>query len=44
MKANGGLITEADLAAYRAIERAPLVGSYRGHPVYTMPPASAGGA
>ncbi|KTE30941.1 MULTISPECIES: gamma-glutamyltransferase [unclassified Sphingopyxis] len=44
MKAHGGLITEADLAAYKAIERAPLVGSYRGHTIYTMPPASAGGA
>ena len=44
MKANGGLITEADLAAYRPVERAPLEGSYRGHTILTMPPASAGGA
>ena len=44
MQANGGLITLADLAAYRPVERAPLVGSYRGHTVYTTPPASAGGA
>jgi gamma-glutamyltranspeptidase/glutathione hydrolase len=44
MRANGGLITLEDLAAYRAVERPPLVGSYRGHAVYTMPPASAGGA
>lgn len=44
MKANGGLITMADLAAYKAVERDPLVGSYRGHTVYTAPPASAGGA
>lgn len=44
MAAHGGLITEADLAAYRPIERAPLVGSYRGHTILTMPPASAGGA
>lgn len=44
MKANGGIVTEDDLAAYRAIEREPLVGDYRGHTIYTMPPASAGGA
>jgi gamma-glutamyltranspeptidase/glutathione hydrolase len=44
MQKHGGLITLADLAAYRAVERAPLTGSYRGHPVYTMAPASAGGA
>jgi gamma-glutamyltranspeptidase/glutathione hydrolase len=44
MQANGGLITEADLAAYRPVERAPLEGSYRGHTILTMPPASAGGA
>lgn len=44
MQANGGLITEADLAAYRPVERAPLEGLYRGHRILTMPPASAGGA
>lgn len=44
MKANGGLITMEDLAAYKPVERDPLVGSYRGHTVYTPPPASAGGA
>ena len=44
MQAHGGLITERDLAAYRPIERDPLVGSYRGLVVYTTPPASAGGA
>lgn len=44
MKANGGLITLADLAAYRPVERAPLVGTYRGVKVVTTPPASAGGA
>jgi gamma-glutamyltranspeptidase/glutathione hydrolase len=41
---NGGLITMADLAAYRAVERQPLMGTYRGYTVYTTPPASAGGA
>lgn len=44
MSRRGGLITAADLAAYRAVEREPLVGTYRGHTIYTTPPASAGGA
>lgn len=44
MKANGGLITLADLADYRAVERKPLQGVYRGLDVITAPPASAGGA
>ncbi|HEY0113178.1 MAG TPA: gamma-glutamyltransferase [Allosphingosinicella sp.] len=44
MKKNGGLITMADLAAYHPVEREPLVGTYRGHTIYTTPPASAGGA
>ncbi len=44
MAENGGLITLADLAAYRAIEREPLIGSYRGVKIVTMPPASGGGA
>jgi len=39
----GGLWTEADLAAYRPIERKPIVFDYRGHQVITMPPPSAGG-
>ncbi|HUG54547.1 MAG TPA: gamma-glutamyltransferase [Vicinamibacteria bacterium] len=43
MKARGGLITRADLAAYRAIERAPLRGTYRGIEVLAMPPISSGG-
>ncbi|MBS0480332.1 MAG: gamma-glutamyltransferase [Proteobacteria bacterium] len=44
MKAHGGLITLADLASYRPVERQPLVGSYRGLTIVTTPPASAGGA
>ena len=39
----GGLITHADLEAYRPVERAPLVGHYRGHRVLSMPPPSSGG-
>ncbi|MEN9392993.1 MAG: gamma-glutamyltransferase [Pseudomonadota bacterium] len=44
MKANGGLITLDDLANYRAVERQPLRGTYRGLEIVTAPPASAGGA
>ncbi len=44
MARHNGLITSEDLAAYRAVEREPLVGTYRGYTVYTTPPASAGGA
>ena len=44
MKKHGGLITLADLAAYKPVERRPLIGSYRGYRIYTTPPASAGGA
>ena len=43
MQRNGGLITKADLAAYRARERAPIRGSYRGYDIVTMPPPSSGG-
>jgi gamma-glutamyltranspeptidase/glutathione hydrolase len=44
LAAHDGLITLADLDAYRPVEREPLVGSYRGFTIYTTPPASAGGA
>lgn len=44
LQRHGGLITLADLAAYRAVERQPLRGTYRGVDVVTAPPASAGGA
>jgi gamma-glutamyltranspeptidase/glutathione hydrolase len=43
MKAGGGLVTRADLKAYRALRRAPLKGSYRGLEVLSMPPPSSGG-
>ncbi|HID4045861.1 TPA: gamma-glutamyltransferase [Pluralibacter gergoviae] len=43
MKKNGGLISKADLAAYRAVERQPVSGDYRGYQVYSMPPPSSGG-
>jgi len=41
--AQGGLITASDLAGYRAVERTPLRGIYRGYEVLTMPPPSSGG-
>ena len=43
MRRGGGIITEADLLAYRARERAPIQGSYRGYDVISMPPPSSGG-
>lgn len=43
MAAHGGLITQADLKAYRAIERPAIRGRYRGHEIITMPPPSSGG-
>jgi len=43
MKANGGLVTEADLKAYAPRRREPLRGSYRGYEILTMPPVSSGG-
>lgn len=43
MAANGGTITLEDLKNYRAVEREPLRGSYRGHDIVTMPPPSSGG-
>ena len=42
-RANGGLITAADLAAYEVKDREPLVGHYRGLDVITSPPPSSGG-
>lgn len=43
MRRGGGLITAADLAAYRVTWRTPLRTTYRGHTVIGMPPPSAGG-
>ena len=42
LKANGGLITEADLAAYKAYEDPPISINYRGVDVYECPPNSQG--
>ena len=43
MAANGGIITKADLAAYRAKVRKPVRGTYRGYEIVSMPPPSSGG-
>jgi gamma-glutamyltranspeptidase/glutathione hydrolase len=44
MRANGGTITKADLAAYQAVERAPVRGTFHGHEIIGMGPPSSGGA
>ena len=44
VRADGGALTLADLAAYRVRERAPVEGSYRGRRVVSMPLPSSGGA
>jgi gamma-glutamyltranspeptidase / glutathione hydrolase len=43
MAAHGGLITKADLAAYRPKKRLPLTGTYRGYEIVSMPLISSGG-
>jgi len=39
----GGIWTAEDLAAYRIVERAPIVGDYRGARIISAPPPSSGG-
>jgi gamma-glutamyltranspeptidase/glutathione hydrolase len=43
MAAHGGLIRAEDLRAYRAVERQPLSGTYKGYEILTAPPPSSGG-
>ncbi len=43
MKANGGIISKEDLAAYQAKERTPVKGTFRGYDIVSMPPPSSGG-
>jgi gamma-glutamyltranspeptidase / glutathione hydrolase len=43
MKAHGGIITLDDLKNYKAVERTPLTGKYRGYEILTSPPPSSGG-
>jgi gamma-glutamyltranspeptidase / glutathione hydrolase len=44
VNAGGGRMTTDDLAKYRAVEREPVRGTYRGYTVVSMPPPSSGGA
>lgn len=41
--AAGGVLTTADLAAYRPVWREPLTGTFRGRRVVTFPPPGSGG-
>jgi gamma-glutamyltranspeptidase / glutathione hydrolase len=43
VQAAGGVMTAGDLAAYQAIERKPVRGTYRGYDIVSMPPPSSGG-
>ena len=43
MKANGGLITHADLESYRVVERIPVASDFSGYRIVSMPPPSSGG-
>ena len=43
VRAAGGRMTLDDLKSYRAVERAPLHGSYRGYEIASVPPPSSGG-
>ncbi|HEX7937743.1 MAG TPA: gamma-glutamyltransferase [Gemmatimonadaceae bacterium] len=43
MMRHGGLITKADLAQYRAVERAPIKSDFHGYTIIAMPPPSSGG-
>ncbi len=43
MERSGGIISHADLANYKTYWRDPIVLTYRGDTIYSMPPASSGG-
>lgn len=43
VQAMGGLWTMEDFAAYRALEREPIVGHYQGATIISVPPPSSGG-
>ena len=43
IRAGGGIVTEADLAAYKALERDPLTCTHGGDTLVTSPPPSSGG-
>lgn len=43
MKANGGIITKADLEKYTVVERKPVSTTFKDYRIYSMPPPSSGG-
>ena len=43
VQAAGGVMTADDLKDYRAVEREPVRGTYRGYDIVSMPPPSSGG-
>jgi gamma-glutamyltranspeptidase / glutathione hydrolase len=43
MKAHGGFVAKADLAAYKTVERAPIRADYRGWQIMGPPPPAASG-
>ncbi len=43
MKRGSGLISADDLAGYKAVERTPIHGTYRGYDIYAPSPPSSGG-
>jgi gamma-glutamyltranspeptidase/glutathione hydrolase len=43
LRRDGGIITKEDLAKYQPVWREPVVSTYRGYTLYTMPPSSSGG-
>ena len=43
VKSLGGYITLEDLEKYQPVEREPIIGTYRGYEIISMPPPSSGG-
>jgi gamma-glutamyltranspeptidase/glutathione hydrolase len=43
MKTHGGMMNQDDLKNYKALEREPVRGNYRGYEIVSMPPPSSGG-
>ncbi len=43
MQRGGGRVAQTDLDNYRSVWRAPIVGTYRGFDIVSMPPPSSGG-
>ncbi|SCY20479.1 gamma-glutamyltranspeptidase / glutathione hydrolase [Nonlabens sp. Hel1_33_55] len=43
MKVSDGIITTKDLEKYQAVERKPIVSTFNGYTIYSMPPPSSGG-